>query len=194
MIEDLADRGDDAGHREGAADFLRSPVEARLGPQAEHELDAVEGAAGEEASPASAAPMTGLVSAVLSTAQRLGWWPMRRWRPRLSFRKAKRPIAQIAERLDAIEQRDAKAGMAGGGIGEQSAERRPDDEAEIVRGAQPRHLAGALVRRRHVGDVALDHRAVAARHAAEQPHEERDIDVGREGERQIAQAVAASPC
>src|SRR3569832_2727912 len=45
-------------------------------------------------------PITGLVNASVTTAQRLGRWPILRW-VRLSFRKKIRPVTQIADKLDA---------------------------------------------------------------------------------------------
>ncbi len=75
------------------------------------------------------------------------------------------------------------------GLGQHAADEGPDDEADVVGRAQLGHLAGPLVRRGDVGDVALDDAAVARRHAAEEADDESHVDVGRKGQQAVADAV-----
>src|SRR5579859_1251523 len=72
---------------------------------------------------------------------------------------------------------------------EQSAERRSKDESEIVSSAQPRHALGPLVGWCDVGDIALDDCPISARETAQKPDKKSDVHIGREGEREIAEAV-----
>src|SRR5580704_7640251 len=80
--------------------------------------------------------------------------------------------------------------MTGRWVCEQSTKRGANNEADIIGSAEQRHLPSAVIRRADIGNVALHDRTVAARQSAQQPDDERDIDIGRESERQIAQAIA----
>ncbi len=103
---------------------------------------------------------------------------------------------QDAERRDPRErrgdqERQLEPGGAFAGPRQEAAQAGAKDETDVVGGAQHRHAPGTVFHRRHVGDVSLHHRAVAAGHTAQEPHQTSHEDVRRERERQVAEAVGA---
>ncbi len=87
------------------------------------------------------------------------------------------------------QQGNLEPDRAGGRLGQHAADEGPEDEADIVGGAELRHLAGALVLWSHIREVALHHRVVPGRHAARHADQERHVDVGREGQGAVAGAI-----
>ncbi len=176
-------------HGEGLAHFARAPVEARLRPQSEDRFHADEGAARKQGHQHGAADH-GMAHGIADHRPAVRPLPhLHAAPPALLHEQRQRDDAEEGER-SADEHRRLESGMAAFGMRQQAAERGADDEADVERGPQQRHAARALLGRRHVGDVALDHRAVAAGKPAQDAHEERHIHVRRQCHGDVAQAIA----
>ncbi len=74
-------------------------------------------------------------------------------------------------------------------LGQQPAQPRPDDETQAERRPDQPHPPRPLLRRRHIGHIALDRRNIARPQSGEQPHRDGQPDVGHKGQHQIAQRI-----
>src|SRR5471032_506921 len=106
---------------------------------------------------------TGLVAAVMRTAQRLGLEEMRRC-TRLSFRNKTSPMTHNPESPDAKSSGMRKPAW--------QAEGWTNKEAVIVRRAEQGHFRGSPLRWRNIRYVTLDDCAIYACHVAQEPDDE----------------------